>query len=117
MLTAREVSVSTFYFTSSFERMGLRNEPTIKMVNKEKISVSVRITGPIASSVELLRANAYAIAPRRPEIHITTYWFHLIFELSLLPLFTSQLTQTTFKALAMLRLMIVVNTKSHVTSL
>ena len=51
-------SSSSFCLTSNFYRIGFKIDPTTRIVNNEKIRVSVRINGPISSSVELLRASA-----------------------------------------------------------
>ena len=94
--------------------MGLRKLPISKIVSKETISVSVKITCPVfVRSLTLFSAKAYAIAPLRPAIHIVNYMFHLIFVSYVLPKFTNQLTITILRALAMNKLIMVVRINSH----
>ena len=59
------------FLTSIFERTGCKAEPNTRIVSKEYNNVSTRIIGPISSYYEAYKAKAYAIAPLKPENHIT----------------------------------------------
>jgi len=90
------------WLTSHFCKTGCRIDPWIKIVNNDRISVSISMTGPYFKSVALYKAIAYAIAPLRPENHITNYFLKLNWVFTDLYLFTIHVTIKMFMALAIL---------------
>ena len=52
------ISGTILRFTSNLVKTGLRMVPTPKMLNKEYISVSIKITGPISRSLVDFSARA-----------------------------------------------------------
>ena len=104
------ISGTVLRFTSNLVRTGFRMDPTPKMLNKEYISVSIKMTGPIYRSVVDLSARAYAMAPRSPESHIMNCTLRGILVFRRLQL-TSEVVMMMFRKRAKFRFRIVVIAK------
>jgi hypothetical protein len=96
------------FLTSSLVSTGCKIVPNPKIVMSEKIKVVAKIAGPIANIEAASRARAYAIAPLKPENHITNYILKFILDFSDLYQFTSNETIKMFKNLAKNKFTIVV---------
>ena len=73
--------------------------------------MSIRITEPlIGNYIKLFIAKAYAIAPLKPESHITNCIFPPILDSGLLDLFTRKDTISIFKKRVKFSMSTVVNT-------
>lgn len=75
------------------------------------------MTGPYLKSVALYKAIAYAIAPLKPENHITNYFFRQNYVLTDLYRLTIHETTKTFIALAIFTFRKDVNNKPQLISL